>query len=257
MIQAYLLASAALKNPSYQKFALRTVDLLLEKSYSSGKEMHHYYLDGKRHLPGLLIDQASMIRCLIDAYQSTSERKYLIHAENIAGFMLNNLWDDAGGFYDRPKNVEALGALKDPVKSLDENSLAADVLLRLHYLTGKKKYLEPAKRTLEHFASSYQRYGIMAASYSLAVELYLRPVQLHIVGSRKDSVTRRFLNQSLRVYNPLKTIEILDPTIDAARLKNLKYPAFETSRAYVCFKGTCTLAENPEEIAEKVVPKQS
>jgi len=145
-----------------------------------------------------------------------------------------------------------LGALKALVKSFDENSVAADAFLRLHYLTGKEKYLESARRTLEHFASSYQRYGIIAAAYGLAFELYLRPVQIHIVGSKKDSVASRFLNESLRVYNPLKVIEILDPVADTERLTNLKYPATKTLKAYICFEGTCTSVEDPEEIAKKI-----
>ncbi len=257
MSSAYLLASVVLENLSYRNFALRTVDLLLEKSFSPRKGMYHHYFSGKRHLPGLLIDQASMIKCLIDAYQSTSDRKFLNYAESIAKFALNNLWNDSGGFYDRPKNTEALGALKASVKPFDENSVAADAFLRLHYLTGKEKYLESARRTLEHFALSYQRYGINAAAYGLAVELYLRPMQIHIVGSKKDSVTRRFLNESLRVYNPLKVIEILDPDADIERLTELKYPATKTPKAYVCFEGTCTSVDEPEGIAKKIELQKS
>jgi len=77
-------------------------------------------------------------------------------------------------------------------------------------------------------------------------------VQIHIVGPKKDSVTRRFLNESLRVYNPLKVIEILDPAADTERLTNLKYPVTKTPRAYVCFEGTCTSVEGPEGIAKKI-----
>jgi len=255
MISAYLLASVVLKDLSYRKLALRTVDLLLEKSFSPRKGMYRYYFSGKRYLPGLLTEQASMTRCLIDAYQSTSDRRFLNYAETIAKFMLNDLWNDAGGFYDRPKNTEALGALKTLDKPLDENSVAADAFLRLYYLTGKEKYLEQARRTLEHFASSYQRYGILAAAYGLAVELYLRPVQIHIVGPKKDSITRRFLNESLRVYNPLKVIETLDLAADTERLTNLKYPVTKTPMTYVCFEGTCTPVEDPEGIAKKLSQK--
>ena len=256
MISAYLLASVMLENLFYRKLALRTVDLLLEKSFSSRKGMYHYYFEGKKYLPSLLTDQASMIRCLTDAYQSTSDRKYLNYAESIARFMVNKLWNDAGGFYDRPKNAEALGALKTLNTPLDENSSAADAFLRLHYLTGKEEYLETAKRTLEHFGSTYQRYGIIAATYGLAVELYLRPMQIHIVGPKKDPLTHRFLSEGLRVYNPLKTIEILDPAVDTERLTDLKYPVAKTPMAYVCFEGTCTSVEDPREIAKEIMPKR-
>ncbi len=257
MTSAYLLASVVLENLSYRKFALRTVGLLLENSFSPRRGMYHYYFEGKRYLPGLLTDQVSMIRCLTDAYQSTQDRKFLKYAESIARFMLNNLWNGAGGFYDRPKKAEALGALKTLNRPLDENSAAADAFLRLHYLTGKRKYLETAKRTLEHFGSTYQRYGILAATYGLAAELYLRPMQIHIVGPKKDPVTRVFLDESFKVYNPLKVIGILDPAEDAERLTNLKYPVTKIPRAYVCFEGTCTSVEDPGEIAKKIEPKRS
>jgi uncharacterized protein YyaL (SSP411 family) len=255
MTSAYLLASVALKNLSLQKFALRTIDLLLNKSYSPEKGMYHYYSGGKEYLPGLLTDQASVMKCLIDAYQSTADTKFLVYAENIARFMLDNLWNVEGGFYDRPIRAEALGALKTLDESLEENSLAADAFLRLHYLTGKEKYLETARRTLEHFASSSQRYGIFAASYGVAVESYLRPVQVHIVGQKKDPVTRRFLDESLRTYNPLKVVEILDPVVDNKRLRRLKYPVSEKPQVYVCFKGTCTLVESTQKISEIVGSK--
>ncbi|NIU83602.1 MAG: hypothetical protein GWN64_09060, partial [Candidatus Thorarchaeota archaeon] len=142
-------------------------------------------------------------------------------------------------------------------KPLDENSVVATVFLRLHYLTGRKAYLERARRTLEHLASSYQRYGILAAAYGLAVELYLRPVQIHIVGPKKDPLTRQFLKESLSVYNPLKVIEVLDPAADNERLANLKYSLTKTPKTYVCFEGGCTLVEDSEEMTKKIEPKIS
>ncbi len=255
MTSAYLLASIVLEDLSYRKFGLRTVDLLVEKSFSSRKGMYHYYFEDKKYLPSLLIDQASMIRCLIDTHQSTSDIKYLKYAEIIAKFMLTNLWNNAGGFYDRPKDTEALGALKILNIPLDENSFAAKAFLKLYYLTGKEKYLETAKIILEYFGSTYQRYGIVAATYGLAAELYLRPMQIHIVGPKKDPVTHILQDESLKVYNPLKVIEILDPTEDNERLTNLKYPITKTPMAYVCFEGTCTSVENPEEMAKIIKPK--
>jgi hypothetical protein len=252
MISSYFLASIILNNSSYQKLASQTVDILLEKSFDPNKGMYHYCSNGERHFHGLLADQALMIKCLIDAYQSTADRKFLSSAEIIAQFLLNNLWSNSGGFYDRPKNAKALGSLKALIKPFDENSIAADVFLRLHYLTGKERFLEVAKQTLEYFASIYQRYRLLAATYALAVELYLRPVQLHIVGSSKDPTTRQSLKESLKIYTPLKVIEILDPNRDVKRLAALKYPLDKTPMAYVCFAGTCSSMENPKNIAKKI-----
>ena len=239
-----------LDDPSYQDFAIRTVNLLLETSFSPENGVAHYLIEGKSHLSGLLTDQVHVMACLIDSYQITSDRKFLDRAERVAEFMLDKLWSDTGGFYDKPKETGAFGALKLLDKPLNENSVAADAFLRLHHYTGKQQHLETAKKTLEHFASSYQRYGIMGAVYGLAVELYLHPMQIHIVGSLEDDVTRRFLMESLRAYNPLKVVEVIDPTSDTERLKNLGYPFTEKPTAYVCFEGTCNSVDDPEEIAK-------
>jgi uncharacterized protein YyaL (SSP411 family) len=252
MTSAYLLASGVLEEASYLEFALRTVNLLLETSFSPNKGMYHYRVKGKSHLPGLLTDQVHMMKCLVDSYQVTSERKFLDHAESLANYILCKLWDDNGGFYDKPEETRAFGALKTLDKPLDENSVAADTFLRLHHLTGKKEYLETARKTLEYFASNYQRYGIMAAVYGLAVEYYLHPMQVHIVGPRDDPVTRRFRSASLRAYNPLKVVEVIDPSVDSERLRQLGYPATEKPTAYVCFKGTCNSVQNPEDIMKKI-----
>jgi uncharacterized protein YyaL (SSP411 family) len=255
MCSAYLLASAVLEEPSHQKFALRTVDLLLKKAFSPKNGMKHYLIENENPLSGLLIDQVYMTKCLLNCYQATSEGKFLEYAESLAGYVLDNLWDDAGGFYDKPKDTNAFGALKLQDKPLEENSVAADALLRLYHLTGKKKYLEVAKKTLEYCASDYERYGIIGSVYGLAIELYLHAMQVHIVGSMKDAVTLRLRSESLRAYNPLKVVETLDPIQDRDRLKELGYPLAEAPTAYICSEGTCNSVEDPEKVHKKIEEK--
>jgi uncharacterized protein YyaL (SSP411 family) len=252
MSSAYLLASVVLDDQPLQDFALRTVNLLLDTGLSPENGVAHYLIEGESHLSGLLTDQVHMIRCLIDSYQLTLDRKFLDSAEKLADFMLDKLWSEAGGFYDKPEDADAFGALKLLDKPLEENSVAADGLLRLHHLTGRKEYLKAARKTLKFFASSIQRYGIMGCVYGLAAELYLHPMQVHIVGSRKDYVTRRFLTESLRAYNPLKVVEVIDPDIDTKRLKSLGYPVADATTAYVCFGGTCNLVEEPEKMGKMI-----
>jgi uncharacterized protein YyaL (SSP411 family) len=252
MVSAYLLASVVLEEPSYQEFALRTVERLLEEAFSFNKGMKHFIIGGESHLSGLIADQVYMSQCLIDSYQMTSDRRFLEKAESLAEFMLDSLWDNNGGFYDKPKENGAFGALRLLDKPLDENSVAAEALLRLYHLTGKQKYLQAAEKTLKHFASTYQKYGIMAADYGVAVELFLHPMQVHIVGSRKDEMTSNLRIESLKAYNPLKVVETLDPVLDADRLTALGYPVADVPMAYVCFEGKCVSVENTKELAEKI-----
>ena len=252
MSSAYLLASVVLDDPSLKDFALRTVNLLLDTGFSPQNGAAHYIIEGKSRLSGLLTDQVHLLRCLIDCHQLTFDSAFLDRAESVAEFMLDKLWSEAGGFYDKPKESGGFGALKLLDKPLEENSVAADGLLRLHHLTGNQEYLEAAKTALEFFSSSIQRYGIMGCIYGLAAELYLHPMQVHVVGSRKDYVTRRFLKESLRAYNPLKVVDAIDPDIDTKRLRSLKYPVADAPTAYVCSEGTCNLVETPEKIGNAV-----
>lgn len=252
MVSAYLLASVVLEDRNCHDFALRTIEMLLDTSFNSKTGMGHYIVEGKSNLSGLLTDQVYMIKCLIDCYQVSAERRFLEYAENLAQFMLDNLWDKNGGFYDKQKETGALGALKFLDKPLEENSVAAETLLRLHQLTGKRSYVDAAKKTLDFFASSYQKYGIMASVYGLAVEFYLQPMQIHIVGSKTNNATNQFREKSLKTYNPLKVVELLDPKQDKDRLKDLGYPVPSVPVAYVCSGGTCKSVEDPKKIAEAI-----
>ncbi len=253
MISAHFLASAVLREPLYHDFALKSINLLLEKSFDPKNGMYHFYLAGKRQIPGLLMDQVQMVRCLTDAYQFTSETRFLIYAATITDFMIKNLWDNAGGFYDRLKDPRALGALKTLSKPFDENSIASYALLQLYHLTGKEIYLEFARRNLECHFQNYKQYGITAAPYGLTVEFYLHPVRIHIVGSPEDPLTCQFREESLRAYNPLKVTQVLDPAVDIERLKEWNYPNDGTPKAYVCQKGTCKLVEDPQDIHKKII----
>jgi len=250
MVSSYLLASTVLDEPAYQEFAFKTVDRLLDSTLSLKNGVKHFIVDNRSYLSGLLTDQVHMIKCLLDCYQTSSEVKYLESAETLSGFLLDKMWDNNGGFFDRVEDTEAFGALKLSDKPLEENSVAVDALLRLYHLTGKQNYLDAAKKTLEFFAKTYKEYGIMAAIYGLAVELYLSPVHIHIIGSRKKDVTNQFHKESLKTYNPLKIVEVIDPKYDKDRLKILGYPYSKQPILYVCSGNKCNSTKDPTKIAE-------
>jgi uncharacterized protein YyaL (SSP411 family) len=250
MISAFLLAAAVLEQAAYQRIALQAIHVLLEKCYSPAAGMQHAHPARGEPRQGLLTDQTHMARCLIDAYQTTADRRYVNYAEKLAVFMLDRLTDESGGFRDRPSDRDALGALKVPTKPFDENSVAAEVLLRLYFLTGRMKYRHSAKKTLTHLAHRHADLGLNAAAYGLAVELYRLPHQIHIVGQKL--ATKPFLGESLRAYNPLKTIEVLNPEADHERLRFLSYPTSNKPIAYVCKRGTCVAVEDPKQVLREV-----
>ena len=252
MISAHLEDSVVLEEPAYKTFALKTVDLLLKTAFSPEQGMSHYIIDKKASGFGFLTDQAHMLKCLIDCFQFTAQKRFLDYAQNLAQFMRDKLWDFKGGFYDKPEDPSAFGALKRLDKPLEENSTAAEAFLKLYHLTANNTYLETAKKTLEHFAPDAKKYGIMASGYGFAIELFLHPVQVHIIGNKKDLPTQDFQNQSLQTYNPLKTIETIDPNSDKKRLQTLGYPLPKKPTAYVCSEGKCNSTTNTNDVASMV-----
>jgi uncharacterized protein YyaL (SSP411 family) len=83
-----------------------------------------------------------------------------------------------------------LGALAARRKPLQDsptpagNPAAAIALVRLHAYTNEARYHDRARATLEAFAGIVDHYGLFAATYAIALDMYLRPhTQVVIVGS--------------------------------------------------------------------------
>src|SRR2546425_4796335 len=83
---------------------------------------------------------------------------------------------------------------------MDENSTMATAMLRLSWILGDDLYEKLAEKTLRLFAKEYERYGIMAASYALALESLLNgPVGVTILGS-KSKEAEKFRVQARKLY---------------------------------------------------------
>src|SRR6185503_20121333 len=98
-VSSLLKASVVLKEPRHRDQALATLDFLLEELFDNARGMYHYW-DGGYHLPGLLSDQAYMLRALIDAMQFAGENRYLAPARRLADLSIENLQSQNAGFYD-------------------------------------------------------------------------------------------------------------------------------------------------------------
>jgi len=90
--------------------------------------------------------------------------------------------------------------------------------------------------------------SITGAIYGLTIELYSHPIQIHIVGSRKQDLPLLFFRENFRTYSPLKVVELLDPGQDKNRLKELGYPVTGKPSAYMCFEQTCKSVKAPKKL---------
>jgi len=241
MISAYLEASFVIQEMPLREFALKSLDRLMRINYKAGIGMYHFY-DGSPNVPNQLADQIQTVRALCDAYEATGDRKFLSLGEELIGVATSKLYDvEHGGFFDTVVDPNAPGFLSKPAKPLDENSVAARVLIRLHHLTGKDAYRKQAEDSLKRFVEIFPQFGLMAADYAMAVDAILNePTMIRIVGALKEPLTKGLVSEAHRVYEPRRVIRVLDPTEDRQTIDDLGYRITPTPTAYICVGRVCT-----------------
>ncbi len=254
---AYLEASWVLDRPELTERALRTLDFLWRRCRKAAEGMYRFY-DGRPHILGLLGDQAQTATAFLDAYEVTGDAAHLKRARQLASFIRERFADPAGGFFDTWDQNESLGRLRERQKALAENTAAAVLFIRLHRLTGDEAALQAAKATLEAFAGVYAPLGYFAAAYGQAVHLFLAPyAQINIVGDVAEDGTLALLRAALRLELPARSVQVLHPRRDEARLKASLLPAQPSPAAYVCYGTACSPpVSEPHALTEAVESMQ-
>jgi uncharacterized protein YyaL (SSP411 family) len=236
---SYFLAGAGLNRPELTKLATKTLDRIIRKKDQNGS-LPHYSDNQTSSLKGLLIDHATTLHTLADAYEYLGDWRHIKTATDLLEHSIDTLGDErGGGFYDIPEQSADIGELRARDKPMDENSTMASALLRLSWITGNDRYENLAEKTLKLFATEYERYGIMAASYGLALESMINgPVGVTILGS-KSKKTDEFTMQARRLFPARRFILQLDPTKDNERVRQLGYDTAQPPVAFVCVGKVC------------------
>ncbi|HEY6352747.1 MAG TPA: thioredoxin domain-containing protein [Candidatus Angelobacter sp.] len=200
-ISAYLRAAQVLRLDSARKFALRSLDRILSQGWNAGSGLQHVisYSDpqaAKRQSSGVLDDYAFTVLACLDAYEATADLSYFKFAGKVADMMIARFHDGAsGGFFDMAAaDGLVLGALTARRKPLQDsptpagNPAAAIALLRLYAYTNQASYRDVAENTLEAFAGIAEHYGMFAATYAIALDMYLSPhTQVVVAGSGEEA----------------------------------------------------------------------
>lgn len=215
-------AAAVLDRPDLRAIALQTLRFLLDHLYD-GQDVFHYW-DGTYHLPGMLADQAHLIRTLIDASQHSGDADLLLPAEAIAERAIHRQKAPHGGFYDILHDPRQQGPMRRRNRSILDNATMAESLVRLSYLSRRPEFHAEAVAALESFAADYKEYGYYVAGYGRAVDLiFYAPLFLTIVGDRDSEAARELRRVALSVYVPSRIVQSLDPRFDPILLKRSGY----------------------------------
>lgn len=243
LARALLLASCTLGADSYRAGALRLLDYLATTCYdATGSALYHFADGDGPHLPGLLHDYARLAQAHLMAFQFTGDAGQLGRAEALARAMMHRLADpDGGGFWDRPDDPAAQGALRSRIKPIMENAVAAEMLITLYHLTGLKEYWTAGEGALLAFEDEYSRYDSMAAAYGLAVHCAVNePTEIAMVGAVDDPRMQAMLAAAWQAYVPWRIVRPLDPSRDATAIAARGWPSSSVPTAYVCRGQTCS-----------------
>jgi uncharacterized protein len=258
-ISAYLEAARVLgrvalpggQSGDCREFALKTLDRILAEAWDPAKGFLHRV--GGPRLEGTLDDQVFAAAALLDAYESTLDRRYFDAAERAMKLTIDRFGDsEGGGFFDRVKDAAPMGGLDVRRKPLQDsptpgaNSIAAIVLDRLYAFTGDRTYRDWSRKTLEAFVGLVPQYGLFAANYGLATVLHTRhPLQVVVTGIAGDpkaaelekaaNETYRFGKAVLRVTPERLASDSLAPALR----ETLPHLNAATPQALVCVETTC------------------
>ncbi len=223
LVSAFLEAYAVLGDESCRDFALKTADFLIQNCYDKEKGMAHYH---GGNVYGLAADNIRVLNAILAC--SNYDKKYLGYAEAVAKFLLENLKEKGGAFFDRIKQDDDIGLLKARNKSIDGNSAAAECFLKLAVFTGNDSYKKAAEEVLDDFSAEYRRYGMHAAGYALAIEKFIDPIEIVVAGLKKE------LPPLLSHFEPRKIVVFIDPESEEAAKKG-----YTAEGIFVCRRMTC------------------
>ncbi|MCI0823707.1 MAG: thioredoxin domain-containing protein [Chloroflexi bacterium] len=256
----------AVGDESYLRVARGVLDRLWREGWSQESGLcHTLEAPGKSatEAPGpqtrYLSDQVHVFGAFLDLHQATGDPQALQTAIQIAECTQKLFGVSDGGYHDVCDPSPDPDPMLRPVKPLLENSLMAEALIRLSYLTGQEDWERQARETLSLFrdvapGSSYlgppslrrmeedeeRLYLPAAAAWGRAWDMLVQgPVHMVLVGALSNRRTRLLLKSALRVYAPHRIVQVLDTQDDEDRISSLGFPVDGPPALYACMSGMC------------------
>jgi hypothetical protein len=224
-------AGGRLGRPAWGRCAERGLEALLGAMTAPGDLLHHFRdADGKPQLPTLLLDVVEAARACLAVHQATGSAAALRHARRLAHAMEQSFWAGEGGFFDRIRSEQDVGALRYRDQPFELNALAARVLLDLASATAERGWRARAERVLANLSPTAGRRGPAGATFALAVEEFFQPpIRIIIVG---DAAAAAPLREAALALPQLAHRVWSLPA--GGRLDAVQIPASPAPAAYVC-----------------------
>ncbi|MDT4898666.1 MAG: uncharacterized protein QOH25_3743 [Acidobacteriota bacterium] len=247
MLASFAEASAILERDDYREVAEKNAHFVLEYLKRDGLLLRTHK-DSQSKLNGYLEDYAFLADGLIALYQATGELRWLEEARTLVDTMLDEFWDteDGGFFYTGKSHEELIVRSKDYLDNATPsgNSVAAEVLLHLAYLTANEDYSRKAVTIFRLMRDQLKRYASAFGRLLGALDFYLStPKEIAIIGEREAEDTRQLLREVWTRHLPNKIVAQAggEDTSAAEAVPLLRDRPMIDGRAtaYVCEHYTC------------------
>jgi len=246
MISGFLAGYCITDDTKYLDVAKKSIDFF-ENNFEKNDVLHRTFKNNEPKLNGYLDDYAYMANASIDMFENTSDPKYLLFATNLANHLITHFWDDSThGFFFTSDDHEKL--IIRPKNNYDlsmpsGNSVAAHVLLRLHYITQNKQFLEIAQKIIESQATAAAE-NPFAFGYLLNV-LYLyhqKPTEITVINDKNSelisTLQKKFLPESIMII--IRHKNNLDSLSKHAFFSGKEFQDDKTS-VFICKNFSCSL----------------
>jgi uncharacterized protein YyaL (SSP411 family) len=262
MISGVLDAYRTFGSPEYLEMGRKAIDFLLAKAYKNG-QLFRTVTDSVGRLNGYLDDYAFMSAALIDAFEATSDAKYLQTARELTAVMVEQFWDPQAGacFFTGRDHEPLIQRMKSGEDSAipSGNAIAAMNFLRLFSYTGEQIYMDRAEQTFRLFRDHMDQNPFGTASLLGALDFYLsKPKEIVVVGSRTDPRVNDFLSKIHGRYLPNKTLVVVN---EKSSGESIGVPAAAQGKTaiegkptvYVCHNFTCSQPVTHWDALEKLL----
>lgn len=224
-VSAFLETGAMLDDPEATRYALKTLDRLIDEVWDEERGWLHRPRSQETGEPsvtgGLLVDQAWMGLALVDAYRMHGDPHYLEKAQQTATRLLADYKTAEGGFVDTAhwlrENAPAQPLEEPLVPHVDQpspggNPVAARFLLRLGRILEEETYAEEARDALQSGTDEARRAGIFAATwYHVLMEYLEAPPRVVVFGRGDDPETQTLLDTARSAPRTGLLVEQVEP----------------------------------------------
>lgn len=247
MLAAFAEAARVFGNADLSRHAKNNANFLLTALRPDGR-LRRVWREGKTTNAVFLEDYAALILGLLELYQTDFKNKWFVSAVELADEMIETFSDPDGGFFDTPRDSEAL--LIRPKDIADNatpsgNALACEALLKLAAFTDNGTYRDLAEQALTIASESALRYPLGFARWLSAAEYAQGTTnQIAVLGEAEN--LGRLLEVIRAEYRPgvVTAASVFPPEENSPALLHERGLVDGKATAYVCEGFVCQQPTN-------------